>query len=204
MGVNYNVSVPISGLSLSLDTGNTKSYTGTGSTWKDLVSDTTFTSSNYSWANDITQLTICAVVEKTGTTAGYATHPINKWNGGTGNASFVLYHFGAGSEGAFSFYYTAGSTWAGQSVTTLSVGQKAHMVFQWNAINGGQVWLNGVKVGGRANSGVLGVAGSSALNIAGPVSDSHTRVHHASFYNRELSDAEIVQHYRSVGKRFGL
>lgn len=205
MGVVYNQIVPMSDLQLSLDASNLKSYTGSGSTWKDLVSNTNFTSANYPWTNNISQLTICAVVEKTGNDPGYASHPINKWNGGTGNASFVLYHFGAtGGQGNFNFFYTAGTTWTGQFATTLSVGQKAHLVFQWNATTGGQVWVNGVKIGGRANSGILGVAGSSALNISGPVSDGFTKVHHASFYSRDLSDIEVLQHYRSIGKRFGV
>jgi hypothetical protein len=208
MGVAYNPSIPIDSLELCLDVGNVKSYSGTGASWKDLKTATTFDGANYStaqWANNILGLTICLVVEKTGNNAGYASHPVNKWNTGTGNASFVLYHFGAqGGEGIFSFYYTAGSTWSGQGVTTLAVGQKAHMVFQWSNGSGGQVWLNGVKVGGRANSGILGVAGSSPIGISGPESDTHTRVHHAAFYSRELSDNEVIQHYKSIGKRFGV
>lgn len=208
MGIAYNPSIPIDSLQLCLDTGNPKSYSGTGSSWKDLKTNTDFAGSNYSnaeWANNILGLTICVVVEKTGNLTGYATHPVNKWNGGTGNASFVLYHFGsAGGEGNFSFYYTAGATWTGQFVTTLSVGQKAHFAFQWNNVSGGQVWLNGAKVGSRTSSGILGVAGNGAISISGPESDTHTRVHHAAFYNRDLTDVEVVQHYTAIGKRFGL
>lgn len=208
MGIGYNVSIPLDSLELCLDAGNLKSYSGSGSSWNDLKTNTTFSGSNYAtseWANNILGLTICVVVEKTGNLTGYATHPVNKWNGGTGNASFVLYHFGStGGEGNFNFYYTAGTTWSGQFVTNLTVGQKAHMVFQWNNTTGGQVWLNGAKVGGRVNSGILGVGGNGGIVISGPQSDTHTKVHHVAFYSRDLTDAEIVQHYRSVGKRFGL
>lgn len=208
MAVKYNVTIPTDSLEICLDAGNTKSYPGSGTSWKNLKTDITFNGANFataSWANNIAQLTICTVVEKTGNDPGYATHPINKWNGGTGNASFVLYHFGAtGGQGGFGFYYTAGTTWAGQSVTTLSVGQKAHMVFQWNSSTGGQVWLNGAKVGGRANSGLLGVAGTGGMDVYAPTSSAYTKVHHAAFYSRELSDNEVLQHYKAVGKRFGL
>ena len=208
MGIAYNPLIPIESLELCLDAGNIKSYPGAGSAWKDLKTNATFSGSNYAtspWANNITQLTICTVVEKIANDPGYASHPINKWNGGTGNASFVLYHFGAtGGQGNFNFYYTAGSTWTGQGVTTLTVGQKAHMVFQWNMTTGGQVWLNGAKVGGRANSGILGVAGNGVMDVYAPTVSPYTTVHHASFYSKELTDNEILQHYRAVGRRFGL
>lgn len=208
MGIGYNSSIPLDSLELCLDVANIKSYSGSGASWNDLKTNTVFSGSNYNtseWANNILGLTICLVVEKTGNNAGYATYPISKWNSGTSNASFVLYHFGAtGGEGNFNFYYTTGSTWTGQFVTTLTVGQKAHMVFQWNNTTGGQVWLNGTKVGVRANSGILGVSGNSAINISGPQSDTHSKIHHAAFYSRDLTDNEVLQHYQAVGKRFGL
>lgn len=207
MSISYNSYVPLSGLVLSLDSGNPKSYSGSGSTWNDLVSNTQFTSSNYSWANDIEAITIITVIERISSVAGYAEHPINKWNGGTGNASFVLYHFGttSDSDGLFSFYYTVGSTWTGQVAATLSAGQKAHFVFQWSISSGGQVWSNGIKVGGRSGSGArLGVGGNSSLNVNGPIGSANSKVLHSSFYNRELSDYEIYQHYLSIGKRFNL
>lgn len=208
MGINYNPTIPFEGLEICLDAGNPKSYPGSGTSWKNLKTNTTFNGSEYataSWANNINRLTICTVVEKTGNDPNYASHPINKWNGGTGNASFVLYHFGAtGGQGNFNFYYTAGTTWTGQYVTTLSVGQKAHMVFQWNSVSGGQVWLNGSKVGGRASSGLLGVGGTGDMGVYAPTFSAYTTIHHAAFYSRELSDAEVLQHYRSIGKRFGL
>ena len=208
MATTYNASIPIDSLELCLDVNNTKCYSGSGTEWKDLKTNTVFSGANYAsatWANNISAFTICTVVEKTGNDPGYASHPINKWNGGTGNASFVLYHFGAGGgQGVFNFYYTASGTWTGQSGTTLTVGQKAHMVFQWNSSTGGQVWVNGNKVGGRANSGTLGVAGTGNISVSGPTSDSYTRVHHASFYSKDLTDNEVIQHYNSIGKRFGV
>ena len=208
MGLAHSPRISTDGLVLALDAGNLKSYPGSGSSWKDLIADKTFNGSDYSsasWANNIEQLTIFAVVEKIGNDPGYASHPINKWNTGTGNASFVLYHFGeTGGQGAFYFYYTQGATWTGRYGTILTIGQKAHLAFQWNSVTGSQVWVNGVKVGGRAGSGLLGVSGSGPITAIAPTSNLYTTVHHASFYSRELTDAEVVQHYRAIGKRFGL
>lgn len=208
MGVNYNLTIPIDRLEICLDAGNIKSYPGSGTSWKNLKTNTAFNGADYAtstWANNIQTMTICTVVEKIGDDPNYATHPINKWNSGTSNASFVLYHFGAtGGQGNFNFYYTCGSVWSGQYVTTLSIGQKAHMAFQWNSALGGQVWLNGAKVGSRANSGLLGVAGTGNITVVAPTVDAYTKVHHASIYSKELSDDEVIQHYKSIGKRFGL
>ena len=205
MSVNYNTSQKTSNLQLCLDVNNVKSYSGSGSVWNNLVSNTAFTGADAAWANNIYTMTMIIVIEKTGNLTGYATHPINKWNTGTGNTSFVIYHFGStGGEGNISVYYTANSTWTGQFVTTLTVGQKAHIAFQWNSSLGGQVWLNGNKVGARASSGVLGVAGASGIGISGPLSDTHSRVHYAAFYNKELTDLEISKNYFSIGKRFGI
>lgn len=204
----YNSQIPIDSLEICLDAGNIKSYPGTGTSWKNLKTNAEFDGSSYattSWANNISQLTICAVVEKLANDPNYASHPINKWNSGTGNASFVLYHFGAtGGQGNFTFYYTVGTAWTGQHVVTLLVGQKAHIVFQWNSITGGQCWLNGSKVGVRANSGLLGVSGTGGIQVYAPTSSPYTTVHHAAFYSRELNDFEIGQHYRSIGVRYGL
>jgi hypothetical protein len=196
------------GLVLYLDAANEKSYPTVGGGWRDLKTNSNFINSNYStanWANNITTLTICTVVEKTGNDPGYATHPINKWNTGTGNASFVLYHFGAtGGQGNFSFYYTAGTTWAGQFAVNLSIGQKAFLAFQWNSITGGQVWRNGVKVGSRSGSGTLGVGGNSVLNVFTPTNSPYTIVHTTSFYSKELTDLEILQNYNATKSRYNL
>ena len=197
------------GLVLYLDSTNPKSYSGSGADWNDLVTNTLFTSSNYSWANNITAITIQIFLEKMGTSTNYASHPVNKWNTGTGNASFVLYHFGNylgnGQDGNFSFYYTCDTYWNGQYVTTLVTNQKAHIILQYNSTTGGQVWCNGSKVGGRANTGTLGVGGSSALLIpAGPQSDGLAKVHNIGFYNRELTDNEISQNYNALKSRYGI
>jgi len=199
------------GLVLHLDNGNTKSYPGTGSSWVDLISNTLFTGGNYDWANDINEITINVYLQKTALdNVNYATHPVNKWNSGTGNASFVLYHFGNyqgnGDDGRFYFYITtANNGWVGHYVGTLGLYEKAHLCFQYNSSTGSQVWLNGIKVGERSGfRGALGVAGSSGLTIYGPIDFGQTIVHNISFYNRDISDSEVIQNYNAIKSRYGL
>jgi hypothetical protein len=211
MGISGGPNIIESGLELIMDSYDQNSYTG-GSTWKDLVSNSTFQSGNYSWGNDITQITIITFLEKTGNSTGYASNPISKWNTGTGNASFALYHFhnylgnSPASEGVFRFYHTTSvNGWSGNNGSVqLSIGQKAHIVFQYNSVNGGQTWVNGSKVSSRSQSGTLGVAGTGGIVIAGPQDNGITKVYHASFYSRELSDNEIIFNYNSFKSRYGL
>lgn len=194
------------GLVLALDAANTKSYNG--SNWKELLTNSTYNGNSYAsatWANNVEQLTISTIIQKTGNDPGYAQHPISKWNTGTGNASFVLYHFGqTGGQGKLSFYYTRGTVWTGQFVTTLTVGQSAHLTFQWNSNIGGQVWLNGNKVDGRSGSGLLGINGSGVINIFTPTTSQYVVVNNCVIYSRELTDIEIQQNFNATRGRVGL
>jgi hypothetical protein len=153
------------------------------------------------------------LLEKTGTSTGYANHPINKWNTAYNvNASFVLYHFenyqGNGQDGILGWYgYSSGNGWHGLvgSNTAMVEGEIAQIVFQFNTANGGgQMWKNGVKIGGRSGTtGTLGPAngGYSDIGISGPLGSGTSKVHQILFYNRELTDAEIAQNFNAVQHR---
>ena len=78
------------------------------------------------------------------------------------------------------------------------------MTFQWNSSTGGQVWLNGNKVGGRSGSGLLGVSGTGSMVVFAPTTNLYSAVHHASLYSRELTDEEVVNHYRAIRGRYGI
>lgn len=202
-----------SGIVSCLDIGDRNCYSGSGSSMQDTVLNATWVDStsgpNPSWANDISNITICVLLQKTGVLTGYASHPVNKWNGGTGNASFVLYQFGNynnnGADGVFGWYFTRESAgWGGISVTTLAVGQFAHMSFEYNTSTGASVYLNGNIVGTAAAAGRLGVGGASNIIVHGPGDNGHTKVHHISMYNRSLSAREIKSNYNVLKSRWSL
>jgi len=212
-------SIITSGLQMSFDGDYTVSYSQDGtSNWYDMNSSIQYSggdAGNPSWANNASEITICVLVEKTGYSTGYANHPINKWNSGYNvNASFVLYHFedyqGNNADGFMQWYgYTTGNGWCGLTEGygsfRLSVGQIAYVCMQYKSSNGGgQMWVNGNKVGNRSGaSGNIGPnsAGYSTMGIYGPLGGGTSKVHQVLFYNRELSDSEMVQNYNAISSR---
>ena len=85
----------------------------------------------------------------------------------------------------------------------MNVGEIAHIVYQRNTY-GGQMWVNGMKMGSRGGgTGTLGLnnAAYSDIGIYGPQPAAWAKVHQALFYNRELTDAEIVQNFNAVQHR---
>lgn len=198
------------GLVLYYDRYNRNSYPpGIGNSMLDLSGVTNLNLSSYgvgsssglSWANNITNITISILLEKTATTTEYAYHPVSKWGATLNVTSFVLYHFGNyqgnGDDGSIRWYAGANSGWAflcahGQMVT----GNIWNLVLQYNSSLGAQPWTNGSKYGGRNTGGTLGVGGSSSdIGIYGPDTYYTSKVHQIMFYNRELTDAEIINNY---------
>jgi hypothetical protein len=212
-------SIITSGLQMSFDGDYTVSYSQDGnSTWYDMCSSTAYGSSyagNPSWANNASEITICVLLEKiSGTVNNYAYHPVNKWNSGYNvNASFVLYQFdnyyGNDADGYCQWYgYTSSSGWTGLTYGygefRLVPGQTAYLCMQYNSSTGGQMWYNGNKVNGRSGArGTLGPNTSppSDMYVYGPVQVGPVKVRQVLFYNRELTDAEMIQNYNAVSSR---
>jgi hypothetical protein len=205
---------------MAFDSTYSGSYpAGGGSTIHDLMGSNSYNGTIYgnpSWANNISNLSICLLLTKTSTGTGYANHPINKWNTAYNvNASFILYHFenyqGNGADGVLGWYgYGSNSGWANigsYGFTTMSVGQTYWIGLQFNSTDGGQPWVNGNPSGGRSgNVGVLGPSTSytSDMNLYIPYTGSQIGtgyISHILFYNRELTNAEMVQNYNAVSSR---
>ena len=215
MGLSHSPKISTSGLVCLYDNKNPKSSTGT-STMSDISGVTNITlsgnslaaSSGLTWANNITNITISLLLEKTGTGTGYANHPVNIWSGTLETASFILYHFenyqGNGQDGVLGWLAGAGNVWQYVSPYGFGVmvtGNIWNVVLQYNSSLGGQAWINGVKAGGRTGSGILGNGGSSGdIGIYGPDGSVTSKVHQLMFYNRQLSDAEIVDNYNAIYK----
>ena len=212
MSATINPDIVTDGLVLCLDDKNLMP----NNAWRNILLNSQYSGSTYSnssWANDIEEITICIFLQKTANDTEYARHPINKWNGGTPNASFVLYHFHnylgqyPNNEGLFQWLGTSAS-WRGISnSTTLLLNEYAFICLQWKSALGGQMWKNDVKVGSRqgGGGGNLGLGGSSDINIVSPLTgDGYTKIFSTSIYNRELQDDEILQNYKALKSRYGL
>jgi hypothetical protein len=215
---NYEYpSIVTNGLTMAFDSTYSGSYpAGGGSTIYDLMSNNSYSDTifgNQSWANNISNLTICLLLTKTSTGTGYANHPINKWNTAYNvNASFILYHFenyqGNNQDGVLGWYgYGTNSGWANigtYGFTTMTVGQTKWVALQYNSTQGGQAWVNGNKSGGRSgNNGTLGPTTSTTydMQVYIPSQIGTGYVSHILFYNRELTDTEMIQNYNAVSSR---
>jgi len=215
---NYEYpTIVTNGLVMAFDSTYSGSYPAEGgTTMYDLMSNNSYSDTifgNQSWANNISNLTICLLLTKTSTGTGYANHPINKWNTAYNvNASFILYHFenyqGNNQDGVLGWYGCGtNSGWANigsYGFTTLTVGQTKWVALQYNSTQGGQAWVNGNQSGGRSgNNGNLGSTTSTTydMQVYIPSQIGTGYVSHILFYNRELTDAEMIQNYNAVSSR---
>ena len=163
--------------------------------------------------NQVDNITIQILLEKTGTGTGYANHPVSKWNAnGTSTASFVLYHFenylNNGADGRVGFYAnTQNGGWT--SLTnqyTMSVGEKILITL---AYGGGDThyWINDNIFGIIGTKGRLSptVATGSGLDrvaeFSGPHGHGTSKVHKLIIYDRRLTDAEILHNYQNIQNR---
>lgn len=197
------------GLLINFDVGNIKSYSGT--TWLDLQRRQTYSDTmvigagSEDWmGSNSNEITINAVIDKKETFVGYAEHPIKKWTG-TADASFVLYHFGTtGSPNLLVWYANRNGAWGPISGGFYGVnGTKYLMTLQYSDTTGGQLWINGSKIGSRTASGPRANSIDN-LKIFGPIGSSSIAIKNFQLYNRELSEVEIKQNYEALRGRYSL
>lgn len=202
MSVSAGPKLNITNLELIADVDNKKSYSGSGTTWYNLI-DGLNASRDMDIFDGSSAFTVSIVIDIIGTGTGYAWQPISKWTGTT-DAAFSMYHFGAFTDNArtflLTFYANAGGVWGGISGQfRASPGNTYHIVLQYNSTTGGQLWANGVKIGGRTGSGIVGSTtapinySAGALNVSG----IH-RIESAQLYSREISDTEVLELYRTL------
>ena len=213
------------GLQMGFDTDFSISYSADGSDkWYDMIGGNSYTGhTTYdpAWANAASAITICCLLEKTGSTVNnYAWHPISKWNFAYNvNASFVLYQFdnyqGNNNDGILGWYgWTQNSGWTGLSAgyDRMFPGQTLLVSLTYSAGGGGQMWINDQKYGGlgAVGAGQLGNTASptGVIGIYGPTQyasgTSPVKVRQALFYNRVLSDMEMYYNYAAVLSRIAI
>lgn len=214
MGVAYNPKVVTDGLRHCTDGINTKSYVS-GNTIKDLVTGasgtTSIPNSACTWMNNgVNAITITLALTRLTNNAAYSMNPFTKYAGTTNN-TFSIYLFGnhAGAqpalEGNLRLYSYVGGAWGdvGSNYTTV-IGAPVIAVWQYNSVTGGQLWINGAKIGTRTRTGTFGSVNTSDIAIFVPTSSSVATIHYSSIYDRELTDLEIQQNYNAMRGRFGL
>jgi hypothetical protein len=211
MSLGHGSSLVRLNLKSNFDAGNIKSYSGTGTAWLDLQRLQSYSNTmeigagSESWmGSSSSEITINTVIDKKETFVGYAEHPIKKWTG-TSDASFVLYHFGTtGGSDLFMWYANRNGAWGPISGGFYGVnGQKYIMTLQYNNTTGGQLWINGSKIGSRTGSGSRANSADN-LKIFGPIGSSSIAIKNFQIYDRELSDLEINQNFNALRGRYSI
>jgi len=215
MAVNYNTSIITNGLRNSTDLSNIKSFVS-GFNITDTVAGGTgsasIPNSSVSWMNaGVSSVTITIILTRLTANANYSTNPFTKYNGTT-DCSFSIYLFGnsAGAapadDGKLRLYSNCGGTWQPVGdVYSMALNQTVVATWQYNSTSGGQLWINGVKIGTRTASGIFGTAANTtALVRLMPASSTVLNMNYTSIYDRELSDSEVVQNFNALRGRFGI
>jgi hypothetical protein len=226
MGVAYNSSIVTNGLVLCLDAGNTKSYSGSGTTWTDLsgngnngtlANGVGYNSGNlgalvFDGSNDF-------VLLSSNTTFGNNT-TWEAWIYSTGNVSTYnmfmgryLPYFGfyAGNGLVFSnliggnqvTIYASGlslNTWYHTTFTTSYDGTNTTM----------RIYVNGVETSSAVYGGAQGNYSNPFMIGDGNNSSNSTwypfvgRISNVKIYNRTLTVNEIQQNFNANRSRFGI
>lgn len=133
-------------------------------------------------------------------TAGYATHPIQKWTG-TGDADYVMYFFGgtSGQTNQIVFYANAGGVWSSVSsaYTVPAFNNWYHVVWTYTNSGGGRLYVNGLQIGGAQGGGVL-ATNVGDLFIGTDAADAPASIDEVKIYNRALSATEILNMYNDL------
>lgn len=230
MGIAYNPRIVTNGLVFCLDAGNTKSYSGSGTTWTDLsgngkngtlVNTPTYSStsggylsfasasSQYATAIDLGNLTNWTVETVVRFTAAYNTKVAmvvgNQYNGS--NLNFTI-----GTNNAPTNYNIAVGFFNGawRSTTGITYAQNT-----WVNITGtydGSVirqFTNGTQVDFLNYIGTSSSGGEIRINrrwddvvSSGNLFDSNIAV--ARIYNRALTSSEIQQNFNALRGRFSI
>ena len=210
--VSYGPTSYNQNLQLCFDQQNPKSWNG--SIYTDLVTGNNADNiGDPAWLNNIGYTTISMVIQWYQLAYGYADHPISKFNATLQNASMTFYmfqNFNGNNQDGIAAFIAGNGGWTGLgNGFGLTLGSKHHIVLQYNAVDGAQTWFNGTKNGGRGANGILGnshTAGTSAIGFEGanPNGNGHSKLHHLSWWNCELSDAEIINQYNRLKGVYGV
>ena len=136
---------------------------------------------------------------------------IGEWDVNTVNGGWTDAQMGFLSNNRISAGYYSGATAIAPTVT--SGGSWYQIVFTYNGVNNGNLYVNGTKV---ATTGYIAKSnpGSTFLSLGKPdgvgsylggVANNFTgNIGAWKVYNRNLSDADILQNYQALASRYGL
>ena len=227
MGVAYNPSIIINGLTLYLDAGNTKSYPGSGTTWTDLSGNGLNASgtaanisssgaiSGASWSTASTSIlntdfhSIFFMLKMNSSTSfpeGYtgSWEKIFSYNAGGSDRTPGVWRYP--SERRIHWRYDPGNT--GIDFSSNSAGTQFplntwhHVGVTKNGANA-LAYVNGTNVTSATVSNPT-TAGNASIIINEGYTNPLNNVNCVMVYNRVLTTSEIQQNFNALRGRFGI
>lgn len=217
MGTLGGPNTVIDGLVLCLDAANNKSYSGTGSTWRDVsgnknngtlvngptfnsgslyfdgIDDSASTPTSPSLESITTGISICFWVKLGATKNNYAVFFTK--------SGFATTLGIRGSDGFTVWYSNLGNWVAGYtSPRVLNNGNWAFMCYNYDGSTQ-RIFQNGVQILSRSTTGNFTTT-SNSMVIANSTFDGQLGASY--IYNRALSAQEVLQNYNATKSRFGL
>jgi hypothetical protein len=214
MGLNHSPSIVTNGLTLYLDSVNSKSYPGSGTTWTNLSTNTnfftligsptvgannifSFNGSQYaSTSNNLlnsTAYTKCAWFQPQNLSASN-----NIMSGNNGQHAFWL----AGGNKLNSGHNGGWSTV--QSNTTIVVNQWFFGVVTFNTTTGWALYLNGLLESTNVSTTTFTGTGDVQVAAYGNGNNFQGQINGVFVYDRVLTAAEIQQNFNATRGRYGL
>jgi len=234
MGFNYSPKIVTDGLVMYLDAANSKSYPGSGTTWRDLsrnqnngslISGPTFNTSNGGSIvlNGTTQYTDlgnnnlgvelqnrsgCAWIYQTATPATIVGIIDKEFDNDGGITNYGGWGFWITSANKMSFW-AQGSKDLVDTGTSITNNTWQHISFSYNfTAKAVSFYLNGIFTSTITNATIVEKASNATTLKIGAIRAGASfftgRIANALVYNRALTAIEILQNYNTQKSRFGL
>ena len=223
--VAANTGTITTGLILHLDAGNPASYSGTGTTWTNLarasMNGTLGAGNGYSSANGGsitfggTSGSIVAVTTASSATSLTNNISIEVWYKGN-NLTPKLLATGVGSNGVCfgQFAGPSATKWkvTKYGVIDLFVGSVPQNTSTWHqavltysSSAGTKVYIDGSISETNASTGNIAASSTPTINIGTLESGYHNgNISIVRWYNKVLSDADVLQNFNAVRSRYGI
>ena len=226
MGVFSSPSIPLDGLVFSIDAGNAKSYSGSGTNVNDSINGITGTLTNgvaytsniggyfsFDGVDDRISYPLTSILDisQSITTECYI-RPLNYQSGANGGTMLIskagCYYLEFANNGKIRVYfYGLSSEGYHESTNTIPLNVWSHIVATRDHINNTiSIYINGVLDRNLTSiTGNIRVQQSFSLGIGGYNGTGYSFIGHIAYgriYNRALTAAEVLQLYNASKDRF--
>ena len=213
MSVAYGPSIVTNGLTMLVDAGNPRSYTGSGSTWYDLSNNnhavSLVNSPTFNNAGAASYFNFNPSLSQTATTLANLTIPytLNITYKLTTNTLAWIWS-SAGTEYPYALAYSSTQIgFAPSNGTTLTAPAIGTAIVDYSWIYDGTnalIYQNGVLVASSAVSGTSSTSGLYFASLNGTAEYCPINIYRISIYKFALSPTQIAQNFNAIRGRYGL